>query len=67
MHLDSEFLMHQTERGLVGLATERQRPQQQQERLSLSVVRTGLQDRAQEQERARDSDAPGEAVLSARR
>ena len=28
---------------------------------------TGSQDCAQEQERARDSDAPGEAVLSARR
>ena len=64
MHLDSGVLLHQTERGSVRLATGQQQLQQQQERPSLRVVRTGLQDRTRERENTRDSDAPGEAVLS---
>ena len=66
MRLDSGVLLGQTESGLVNLAPGRPRPQPR-ERPGLRVVLTGPQDRARERERARDSDAPGKAVLSARR
>ena len=63
MRLDSGVLLRQTERGSVDLTPGQPQPGEQP---GLHMVRTGLQDRAREQERARDSDAPSEAVLSAR-